>query len=69
MLNHFRDLSSIVHTLDQHFSILITETNGTILYINDKSCELSKYERAEVSGQKHSMFNSGMFLRWGFQIT
>lgn len=60
MLNHLQDLSSIVRALDQRFSISITDADGSIFYVNDKLCELSKYERFEIIGQKHIMFNSGI---------
>lgn len=61
MLNHLHDFSSIVRALDQRFSLSITGKDGKILYVNDQFCALSKYNREEILGQKHSLFDSGMY--------
>ena len=61
MLNHLHDFSSIVRALDQRFSLSITGKDGKILYVNDRFCTLSKYTREEILGQKHSLFDSGMY--------
>ncbi|WP_245629823.1 sensor domain-containing protein [Domibacillus robiginosus] len=61
MLNHLHDVSSIVHALDECFSLSITSKDGVILYVNDRFCELSKYDLEEIIGQKHSLFDSGLY--------
>jgi len=43
--------------LDQTANILITDTDGYILDVNDNTCELSGYRRLELIGQ-HTRFNS-----------
>ncbi len=42
--------------LDQTANILITDTDGYILDVNDNTCELSGYSRVELIGQ-HTRFN------------
>jgi PAS domain-containing protein len=37
--------------LDQHAIVSITDAMGSILYANDKLCEISEYETDELVGQ------------------
>jgi len=54
-----KNLEVITNALHLTSEVTITDSNGIILYANEKFCDLSKYSNDELIGQNHRIIKSG----------
>lgn len=67
MRDKVQELAEIKFALDQTASVAITDPSGVITAVNDKFCEISKYNKDELVGSTHRVVNSGYHDRQFFR--
>lgn len=51
-------LSTIINSIDN--GVIITDTEGTIVFCNDTACKISGYTKDEIIGENPRKFKSGL---------
>ncbi|MFO1526707.1 MAG: PAS domain S-box protein [Turneriella sp.] len=61
--NYDNKIRNLEKALNASSLVSITDGGGTIIYANDRFCEVSKFTRNELLGQNHNIINSGYHPR------
>ncbi|WP_081976283.1 sensor domain-containing protein [Ureibacillus manganicus] len=54
-------LQQLEYVINQSSIVVVSNTEGNIIYVNDLACEISNYSREELIGQQHAILYSNEF--------
>ncbi len=54
-------MNDFQYALDSSSIVMMIDLKGTIVYVNDKFCEISQYSRKELIGQSSDILDSGFY--------
>ena len=57
------ETASLIQALDQHATVAVTDTDGRLIYVNEKFCSISGYSSEELLGKNPRIINSGYHSR------
>lgn len=60
-------MDSYLQAIGQHALVSAADSEGLIIEVNDKFCEVSGYSRKELLGQNHRIINSGIHEKEFFE--
>ena len=67
MEHTYQELIEIKAAIDEAVILAVTDSKGNITAVNDRFCEISKYNREELIGQNHRILNSNFHTREFFK--
>jgi PAS domain S-box-containing protein len=67
LADSLREVQRMETAVNEHALVAITDTHGTITFVNDTFCRVSKFSREELVGQNHRIINSGYHSREFFR--
>lgn len=58
--NAMHELAGQQYALDQHAIVAVTDTQGTITFVNERFCKSCGYSKQELLGNNHRIMSSGV---------
>lgn len=64
---NYRELKNLKTALDMSYIVEITDENGVIKYVNDKSLQMNKCKKEDLIGNTHQVMSSGYHSKEFYQ--